>query len=83
MALLAEMQSHGLGDRVAVSRWRMSVKTAVHFTRLTETFLAERAERILKERPFKLTDRHVLALETLVRDVREPLDEFGRPRRRE
>ena len=82
LTLLNEGRSWGMTDRVAKSRWTVSVKTAVQFSRLTEEALADRAERILKERHIELSQRDTLALETLVRDVRDPVDDFGRPRRR-
>lgn len=80
--LLNEGRSWGMTDRVTKSRWTVNVKTAVQFSRLTEEALADRAERILKERHIELSQRDTLALETLVRDVRDPVDDFGLPRRR-
>ena len=81
-ALLSAVRSHEMGDRVAKTRWRINVETATKFTRTEDSALADRAEHILAEKTIELTEEQRLALETLVREVREPVDDFGFPRRK-
>lgn len=73
--------SHGIDDRVSKRTWRMHIESVEKFLGDKAKMLLDRCERIIKESPNWLNARRRIALETFVRETKEPRDEWGRPKR--
>lgn len=78
---LSASHSHGIHDRVSKRTWRLPIKSVEKFIAGKANTLLIRCERILKERPNWLNNRRRTAVETFVREIKEPKDEWGRPKR--
>jgi predicted KAP-like P-loop ATPase len=73
--------SHGFSDKVAKRMGRIYLPSVQRFLGRDPSELVPRCERILKDNPTWLNLRRKQALETFISEVKEPLDEWGRPRR--
>jgi predicted KAP-like P-loop ATPase len=79
--LLQYGYSHGFSDRVARRAGRIHLPSVQKFFSGDPSELVPRYEKILKDAPTWLNQRRKVALETFIKEVKEPLDEWGRPRR--
>ncbi len=73
--------SHGFSDRVAKRAGRIHLPSVQKFLGAEPSELVPRCEGILKDSPSWLNQRRKQALETFVNELKEPLDEWGRPKR--
>lgn len=80
--LLQSGYSHGVSDRVARRAWRVHLPSVKKFSGADPSGLVPRCEKILQDAPDWLNQRRRLALETFVKEVKEPRDDWGRPRRK-
>jgi len=67
--------SHGFSDRVARRTWRIHLASVQKFLGRDPSELVPRCEKILKDGPAWLNQRRRLALETFIKEVKEPRDE--------
>jgi len=74
--------SHGLTDRVSRRTWRVHFPSVQKFMECDALDLLPRCQKILKDAPDWLHDRRRLALETFIREITEPRDEWGRSNQR-
>jgi len=78
---LSVSHSQGIDDRVSKRTWRIHVASIEKFISSKADTLLNRCERILKESPNWLGGHKRLALETFLQEIRQPKDEWGRPKR--
>jgi len=79
-AFLRKTQSHALDDRVGRTTDRVSVEGLREFSSLDDHSLVARARAILTAQPEWLSPDQALAMKVVIREIEEPLDDFGRPR---
>jgi len=80
LSFLRRVISGGIGDRVARTIWRVHVDSLVNLTDSDPEELQRRAEGILDMSPDWIDERMRLALQTLISEVKDPRDRYGRPR---
>ena len=72
--------SHGFSDRVAKRTWRIHLASIQKFFGGDPSVLVPRCKTILRNAPSWLNQRRKLAMETFIKELKEPRDEWGRPR---